>query len=45
MDADAQAAVFAEKRLKSVLPKVIKVGYEALNLINFFTAGQDEVRV
>ncbi len=34
----------AEKKLKSMLPKIIKIGYEALNLINFFTFGPKEVR-
>ena len=28
----------------SALDKIIKAGYEALNLIHFFTAGEDEVR-
>lgn len=27
-----------------MIPKVIKTGYEILNLINFFTCGKDEVR-
>lgn len=26
-----------------MLPKIIKSGYQALDLINFFTAGPDEV--
>jgi obg-like ATPase 1 len=30
--------------LKSVLPRVVKVGYNVLNLQYFFTAGEDEVR-
>lgn len=29
---------------KSVLPRIIKVGYKELNLIYFFTAGEKEVR-
>jgi obg-like ATPase 1 len=29
---------------KSMLPKIIKSGYNALDLIYFFTAGKDEVR-
>lgn len=29
---------------RSMLPKIIKAGYNALDLIYFFTAGQDEVR-
>ncbi|EPX73830.1 GTP binding protein [Schizosaccharomyces octosporus yFS286] len=34
------------KRLqtKSMLPKIIITGYTALNLINYFTCGEDEVR-
>lgn len=34
----------AENKTKSVLPKIITAGYKALNLINFFTCGSDEVR-
>lgn len=30
--------------LKSVLPRIVKVGYNVLNLQYFFTAGEDEVR-
>jgi len=30
--------------LKSALPKILTVGYRALQLINFFTCGEDEVR-
>lgn len=33
-----------EKGARSALPKIIKAGYAALDLINFFTAGPDEVR-
>ncbi|CAB11677.1 hypothetical protein POMI540_3871 [Schizosaccharomyces pombe] len=29
---------------KSMLPKIIVTGYNALNLINYFTCGEDEVR-
>ena len=29
--------------LRSMLPKIIKSGYQVLDLINFFTAGPDEV--
>ncbi len=32
------------KKPKSMLSKIIKQGYKALNLINFFTVGADEVR-
>ncbi len=27
-----------------MLPKIIKLGYKSLNLVHFFTAGEDEVR-
>lgn len=27
-----------------MIPKIIKTGYEVLNLIHFFTCGKDEVR-
>lgn len=30
--------------LKSVLPRIVKIGYNALQLQYFFTAGEDEVR-
>eukprot|EP01091_Cochliopodium_minus_P008400 TRINITY_DN18_c0_g1_i1.p1 TRINITY_DN18_c0_g1~~TRINITY_DN18_c0_g1_i1.p1 ORF type:complete len:393 (-),score=120.54 TRINITY_DN18_c0_g1_i1:36-1214(-) len=30
--------------LKSAIPKILTVGYKALQLINFFTCGEDEVR-
>lgn len=30
--------------VKSMLPKIITTGYQALNLVYFFTAGPDEVR-
>lgn len=30
--------------IKSVLPRIVKVGYNVLNLQYFFTAGEDEVR-
>ena len=30
--------------VKSILPKIITTGYSALQLIYFFTAGNDEVR-
>jgi obg-like ATPase 1 len=36
---------FAEgAEVKSILPKIITTGYAALNLIYFFTAGEDEVK-
>mmetsp|Transcript_24687 Transcript_24687/g.61680 ORF Transcript_24687/g.61680 Transcript_24687/m.61680 type:complete len:401 (-) Transcript_24687:2150-3352(-) len=33
-----------ENEMKSVLPKIIKLGYSVLNLMYFFTAGEDEVK-
>jgi obg-like ATPase 1 len=44
MTPEEQAAATAEKKIKSMLPKIIKVGYESLQLCNFFTSGADEVR-
>jgi len=44
-DAAAKETFLAEiPGLKSVLPRIVKVGYKALNLQYFFTAGEDEVR-
>lgn len=44
-DASAREAFLAEATgLKSVLPRIVKVGYNVLNLQYFFTAGEDEVR-
>eukprot|EP00871_Galdieria_phlegrea_P003606 jgi/Galph1/4246/GphlegSOOS_G2921.1 len=33
-----------ENNTTSALPKIIRAGYQALNLIYFFTAGEDEVK-
>jgi obg-like ATPase 1 len=33
-----------QQNMHSALPKIIRGGYQALNLINFFTVGADEVR-
>ncbi|MCD7457484.1 hypothetical protein HAX54_035195, partial [Datura stramonium] len=33
-----------ENKLQSCLPKIIKTGFSAINLIYFFTAGPDEVK-
>lgn len=30
--------------VKSMLPRIVTTGYQALNLIYYFTAGPDEVR-
>lgn len=44
LDADAKAAYLKEHKAMSSMNKIIKSGYKALNLINFFTVGPDEVR-
>lgn len=44
MDDDAKKAYFEETKTKSMLDKIIQTGYNALNLIHFFTCGADEVR-
>jgi len=33
-----------KKKLTSMLPKIITEGYHSLNLVHFFTCGEDEVR-
>ena len=43
-DEGAKAALVAEKKVPSQMPKIITTGYHALDLIHFFTAGEDEVR-
>lgn len=45
--ADYEAKLSAEKKdgdAKSMLTKIIRTGYAALDLINYFTSGEDEVR-
>lgn len=44
MDQDAAAAFCAENSCASQLGKLVKMGYNHLNLIHFFTCGADEVR-
>lgn len=42
---EAKEAFLADANgLKSVLPRIVKVGYNVLSLIYYFTAGEDEVR-
>jgi hypothetical protein len=36
-DTDAQAALLAKHDVKSVLPRMVKIGYRELQLIYFFT--------
>ncbi|CAO0801664.1 unnamed protein product [Mucor circinelloides] len=43
-DAEEKAAIQKECNAPSVLPKIIVMGYAALNLIYYFTGGPDEVR-
>lgn len=44
MEPPAKQALLKELKLNSMMPKIIKSGYQALRLINFFTVGTDEVR-
>ena len=37
-------AVWGKSKSRSFMPKIIRAGYEALGLVNFFTCGADEVR-
>ena len=39
-----ERAKYLEGDLKSILPRIVKVGYNVLDLRYFFTAGTDEVR-
>ncbi|KAJ6894867.1 hypothetical protein NC652_028572 [Populus alba x Populus x berolinensis] len=40
---DEAAKYCEENKLQSCLPKIIKIGFSAINLIYFFTAGPDEL--
>ncbi|KAH7427405.1 hypothetical protein KP509_10G043200 [Ceratopteris richardii] len=44
MPPDEAAVYCKENQLQSALPKIIKTGFSAINLIYFFTAGADEVK-
>jgi len=47
LTAEQRAAYREEKKLKvpaTMLPKIITTGYHALDLVHFFTGGEDEVR-
>ncbi|PON54788.1 Ribosome-binding ATPase YchF/Obg-like ATPase [Parasponia andersonii] len=44
MPPDEAAKYCEENKLQSALPKIIKTGFSAINLIYFFTAGPDEVK-
>lgn len=39
-----RAAFLEEQKAQCQLDKIIKTGFDSLNLINFFTAGEKEVR-
>ncbi|KAK4779127.1 hypothetical protein SAY86_006655 [Trapa natans] len=43
MPEDEAAKYCEENKVQSPLPKIIKTGFAAINLIYFFTAGPDEV--
>lgn len=43
-DEAAREQLLTESGLKSVLPRLIKVGYNVLDLMYYFTAGEPEVR-
>ncbi|KAK9151041.1 hypothetical protein Syun_009350 [Stephania yunnanensis] len=44
MPEDEAAKYCEENKVQSALPKIIKTGFSAINLIYFFTAGPDEVK-
>ena len=44
MPEDEQKKYLEEKKSDSALPKIIKTGFTAIQLIYFFTAGEDEVK-
>jgi len=44
MDQEAKKKYFEENKCSSAIPKIIKTGYEHLQLIHFFTCGSDEVK-
>lgn len=44
MPEDEQKKYLAEKGMETALPKIIKTGFAAIQLIYFFTAGEDEVK-
>jgi len=43
-DEAARKAFLAEKKVKSMMTKIITTGYSALDLIQYFTVGEVEVR-
>jgi len=44
METEGRKKYLEEKKLVSMLPRIITTGYSALDLVHFFTCGPDEVR-
>lgn len=44
MDAESKAKYLKDNSTTSMINRIIKTGYHSLNLIHFFTAGEDEVK-
>lgn len=44
MEPEARAEFLKEKKVPSMINRIIKAGYKALRFVNFFTVGPDEVR-
>ena len=44
MPEEAKKELLSANKASSSLPKIIKTGYNALDLIYFFTSGEDEVK-
>lgn len=44
MDPEARAAHLTETGTISMIPRILKTGYSALQLIHYFTSGEDEVK-
>lgn len=44
MDEESRKKFMEENKVQSALPRIIRTGYHALDLIYFFTTGKDEVK-
>lgn len=44
MDAETREAYLKANATRSMLPKIVEAGYRCLDLIHFFTCGEDEVK-
>jgi len=44
MSEDERKKYCEERKVQSAIPKIIKTGYDSIDLIHFFTCGADEVR-